>query len=303
MLYFQWRNEERDLIRGCETFQQMYLRNEWTIQKNKKFFNTASDIIDMVENDLQEENLILDSVAPEVQHNEEIDILQASNISTLYGCFDPSQTGNTYDLALDLGITRKQLSTNDLVINDMSYASYIDLLRTLNTKQSAFFYHVLHWFKTEDTPIYCFLTGGAGVGKSIVTTVLYQAITRFFMKKLAECSDNIRAVLCAPTGKAAYNIGGNTIHSLFCIPANQGFSYKPLDAQQLDFMRVKFKNLKVVFIDEISMVGNRMFNFINFRLQEIFASDVPFAGVSVIAIGDLYQFKASSRWMDFFKCK
>lgn len=98
-------------------------------------------------------------------------------------------------------------------------------------------------------------------------------------------------MLCAPTGKATHNIGGHTIHSLFCIPANQNHRYKPLDVQQLDNMRVKFQSLKVVFIDEISMVGNKMFNFINLRLQEIFGNNIPFGGVSIIAIGDLYQLK------------
>lgn len=105
------------------------------------------------------------------------------------------------------------------------------------------------------------------------------------------CPDEIKAVLCAPTGKAAHNIGGHTIHSLFCIPANQTLQYKPLDVQQLDTFRVKFRSLKVIFIDEISMVGNKMFNYINLRLQEIFATEQPFGGVSIIAIGDLFQLK------------
>lgn len=101
----------------------------------------------------------------------------------------------------------------------------------------------------------------------------------------------MKAILCAPTGKAAYNIEGHTIHSIFCIPANQNLKYKPLDAQQLDNMRVKFRSLKVFFIDEVSMVGSRMFNFINLRLQEIFGKDCPFEGISIIAIGDLFQLK------------
>ena len=56
-------------------------------------------------------------------------------------------------------------------------------------------------------------------------------------------------------------------------------------------MRVKFHSLKVVFIDEISMVGNRLFNYINRRLQEFFSTTESFGGVSIIAIGDLFQLK------------
>ena len=135
---------------------------------------------------------------------------------------------------------------------------------------------------------------------------------------MGTCPDDVHSVLCAPTGKAAYNIGGHTIHSLFCIPANQSLHYKPLDSQQLDTMRVKFQSLKLIFIDEVSMVGGKMFNFINHRLQEVFASNLPFGGRSIIAIGDLYQLKpvldnwifadlqdnygplATHLWKDFF---
>ena len=97
--------------------------------------------------------------------------------------------------------------------------------------------------------------------------------------------------MCAPTGKAAYNVGGNTIHSAFCIPASQGFSYKPLNMQQLNSFQSKYRYLTVVFIDEISMVGRKMFNYINTRLQEIKGNTEPFGGVSINAFGDLYQLK------------
>lgn len=93
------------------------------------------------------------------------------------------------------------------------------------------------------------------------------------------------------TGKAANNLGGNTIHYAFGIPVGRGFAFKPLDMHQLDSMRCKFFHLKIVFIDEISKVGKRMFNFINLRLQEIKGCWKPFGGVSVIVFGDLCKLK------------
>lgn len=95
-------------------------------------------------------------------------------------------------------------------------------------------------------------------------------------------------MLRAPTGKAAHNISGATIHSSFCIPIGQGFAYKPLDMQQLNTLRTKYMHLKGLIIDEISMVGQNMFNFVNLRLQEIRGCPKPFGGVSVITVGDLY---------------
>ena len=53
----------------------------------------------------------------------------------------------------------------------------------------------------------------------------------------------------------------------------------------------QLKRLKVIFIDEISMVGSGMFNFLNLRLQQIMGNKEPFGGVSLITVGDLFQLK------------
>lgn len=149
----------------------------------------------------------------------------------------------------------------------------------------------MHWFKTEDEPLYNFLSGGAGVGKSVVTRAVYQSLIRCLNVKPGSNPDDTKVLLCAPTGKAAHNINGNTIHSTFCIPVSRGFNYKPLAMEQLNIYRVKYKHLKAILIDEISMVGSKMFNFINCRLQAIMGNQKLFGGVSIIAVGDLYQLK------------
>lgn len=59
-------------------------------------------------------------------------------------------------------------------------------------------------------------------------------------------------------------------------------------------------HLKVLIIDEISLVGQNMFNFVNLRLQEIRGCPKPFGGVSVITVGDLYQPKpVMDKWIFF----
>ena len=90
-------------------------------------------------------------------------------------------------------------------------------------------------------------------------------------------------MLLAPTGKATFGIKGNKIHSTLAIPASQSLkNYKPL--------RCKLHAVKLIFLDEISMVGNTMFNVqINNRLKDIKGSKEAFGGVSIIALGDLFQ--------------
>ena len=51
----------------------------------------------------------------------------------------------------------------------------------------------------------------------------------------------------APTGKAAFNIGGNNLHSAFKIPANRGFSYCTLDRDRLNTRRSRLQRMQVIF--------------------------------------------------------
>ena len=164
-------------------------------------------------------------------------------------------------------------------------------MQSLNEKQRQFFYHVLHSVKTTDKPLRLFLSGGAGVGKSTVTNALYEALIRYLNSIPGENPDDVKVVKAAPTGKAAFNIKGNTLHSAFKIPANRGFEYCALDSDRLNTIRTQLRNLKVIFKDEISMVGSGMFNLLNLRLQQIMGTKEPFGGVSLITVGDLFQLK------------
>ena len=89
------------------------------------------------------------------------------------------------------------------------------------------------------------LHGGAGTGKSHVLSAIYQGLYRLFIKEPGQQVENIITLLIAPTGKAAYNIEGTTIHSAFHIPANQPLStYNKLSWDTLNTLRAKYINLK-----------------------------------------------------------
>ena len=103
--------------------------------------------------------------------------------------------------------------------------------------------------------------------------------------------DDISVEKVAPTGKAAFNIRGNTLHSAFKIPVNRGFNYCTLDRDRLNTIRSQLQRMQVVFIDEISMVGSGMFNFLDLQLQQIMGTKEPFGGLSIITVGDLFQLK------------
>lgn len=134
--------------------------------------------------------------------------------------------------------------------------------------------------------MYVFLSGGAGVRKSVVLRALYQALLKCYNHRQGENPDNLKRLLCARAGKAAHTIGENTIQNTFSIPVGRGFKFKPLDMQQLETMRCKYYYVKVFFTDEMSIVGSGIF-----KLQEITGCTKPFGRLGVVAVGDLFQLK------------
>ena len=112
-----------------------------------------------------------------------------------------------YDIGIELWYTCSvpPVETGIMIQDD----EYLTLLRNLNLRQREFFRHVVHWIRCKDTPIYAFLTGGAGVGKSVVIRALY-CLYRILNLRDGENPDDIRILLCAYIPFAAFNISGQT---------------------------------------------------------------------------------------------
>ena len=146
---------------------------------------------------------------------------------------------------------------------------------------------------------YDYVGGGAGVEKSLLIKTIYQSITDRLNLVPGTSRDNPKVILSARTGKAAFGIGGATLHSLFSLPVNQySGELRPLNNDTLNSLYVKFIDIKLIIIDEISMVGAKMLAFIDARLKQIFKSTQPFGGVSIVVFGDLKQLPpVGDRWI------
>lgn len=123
------------------------------------------------------------------------------------------------------------------------------------------------------TPV-IFVTGGGGTGKS---TFIRYINNRFAGKVLK----------AAPTGIAALNIEGKTVHSLFRMAPKliTADDIEVLPAHQIKI----YHNADIVIIDEISMVTSNMLDAINIFLQKNLRSKKPFGGKTVIMVGDMFQ--------------
>lgn len=97
--------------------------------------------------------------------------------------------------------------------------------------------------------------------------------------------------MCAPTGTAAFNIKGATIHYTFKIHVSDYLNYADLPSYKVSQLRKTFRHVHTVIIDEISMVGDKMLTFISCRLSEIKSNEQVFGGMNVITVGDFFQLK------------
>ncbi|XP_044598273.1 ATP-dependent DNA helicase pfh1-like, partial [Cotesia glomerata] len=182
---------------------------------------------------------------------------------------DPTQEG---DIAIDMNENEAE---NKKRFDDNKDVYYVPIPRLVSEEN---FMNL-----TKSLPLYHCVMGGAGV-------------------------ESTKVLLCAPTGKAAFEIKGTTLHAASILPLNQcSTDLISLSSGTRNTLYAKLKDLSLIIFDKISIVGSRMIQQVDSRLKQIFQSSKPFGGISVIVLGDFnqlapvgdrYIFQAHS--MDFY---
>ena len=134
------------------------------------------------------------------------------------------------------------------------------------------------WEFVEMTGRSVFLTGKAGTGKTT------------FLREVVENSSK-RVVVVAPTGIAAINAGGVTIHSFFQLPLHPFIPGSKIESK-FAFSKEKrsiIKTIDILVIDEISMVRSDLLDAVDSVLRRFRDRTKPFGGVQLLMIGDLQQ--------------
>ena len=139
----------------------------------------------------------------------------------------------------------------------------------------------LAWQFIENTGTHLFLTGKAGTGKTT------------FLRRLREHTPK-RMVVLAPTGIAAINAGGVTIHSFFQLSFAPFVPDTTLNSAQMHYRFNKEKrniirSMDLLVIDEISMVRADLLDAVDATLRRYRDREKPFGGVQLLMIGDLQQ--------------
>ena len=184
--------------------------------------------------------------------------------------------------------------------NDDSAPCLDDLVSSLNVDQRRIFElikgHLEHQLQHENDackcsdlkPLHMFVSGVGGTGKSFLIKTVRALVGEIWRDQ----NDSLLCAVSAPTGLVAFNVGGVTIHRLLQLPIEhegRAAGYWRLGKDALKVMRSSLSKLRILIIDEVSMVSNLNLAYIHLRLDEIFVRDQWFGGVNVLFVGDILQ--------------
>ena len=293
MLYVLWK-KETEILGNFGSYEEAFFAKYDEVKDKIAVYEPMSSILELIEEELEQEDHENDPVvAPSTQY--ENDIQGNADPSALHelAFHEPDHTSTLYqvDVGPLLGIRPVHIEPDDvnLIPNIMTDEKYYELLGQLNIKQEEFHTHIMHQAAQGSEQVLCALHGGGGRGKSTVTCAIYQGLYRLLNKHSGDNFSVSHALLVAPTGRAAYNFHGCTIHHAFMIAANQKLEHRALSWDHLNTLRNRFHGIKWILLDEFSMVGNTMLKLIHLHLQEAKGNKLLFGGVNIICVGDLYQ--------------
>lgn len=289
MLYYPWRNEESEVDNAnCEN---IFNANKDVIDNHFRLYNDNKPVDSAQETELE-------NVVAEVENGNN-DEPNEENVNNDFNPYTYDENVIQPDIVRDIVGEEVPLDVcKKFPIPKLLTDEQLEILySTLNEKQHQICIDILNRFKRNDNiPFHYFISGGAGVGKSRLITAIYQSVTNFFRNYGDTELDLPFVLLTAPTGKAAHNIDGITAHQAFSLVVNQSEANCPrLSADISNSLQAKLCKIKLIIIDEISMVSSNMFHNINQRLKQIFNSSLDFANISVLVFGDFNQLSPIGR--------
>ena len=219
MLYYPWYDEHSDLLGGFETYEQHYTHVTSVVLANEsKYSHTSIEDIEVDENGPPEHLWSL--IAPSTEASRSQSLAEGSEPLTEVSNEDLQDNANILSSGTTANLhVRFDGATNQQVIPADQYR---EMLRELNDKQRSIVMFHRNWCKKSVIalkqgkpvePYRVFLSGPGGVGKSHVIKLIHSDTVKFLKLSGTVQPDDVIVLLAAPTGVAAFNIGGMTLHS------------------------------------------------------------------------------------------
>ena len=326
LLYLPFRDESIEISIESPSLKAKYTDNYESILANKKMFERVDSYlfdkaIDFIEKEVVEEyeeqadqeaeninnaheamlNYTSDEESLQSEKSLDSEVIECDN-EPYYSAEEDSVHGadiealeEEYGFHNNIVQTSEERPSNVLpsAFNFQRAVDYTELTRLvckLNHKQRVILQHCITYLFNQDK-FYIFLAGGAGTGKSRVINTLYQVLLKIFNPR--EIAERLPVLISAYTGKAAFNVRGYTLHTLFKIPIMIPHQFKGMMPELGDNTLLKlqkaFRCTQILIVDEISMVGCNLWENVSKRLMQIKCNQEPFGGLSILVVGDFNQ--------------
>ena len=298
MLYYPWRKEITDLLGNCETYERFYDTVKETVAMNMKLFENNTEELDFA---LEKVGSLPENVWDELASGQQQSKYEEQKEQKPSEDLEAHEFLNDFTGLSEMGGSAVTKFSVEIETKMMSTKEYQENVRSLNSMQKKLFESILCWcrrqvrakkMEKEEKPFYTFLTGGAGTGKSHLVKTIVNMVKRE-LRPICDSPDETTVLITAPTGIAALNIDGVTIHHALSIPAQlKNDEYPPFPHKKLAAARRSLEHLCLLIIDEVSMVSLKTLILVHKRLQDIRGIDSIeriFGGYSVLAVGDFYQ--------------
>jgi hypothetical protein len=195
-----------------------------------------------------------------------------------------------YDVEVDTVIDDMERKCKNKRISDSIPGSLAEAgnVNTLNAKQREVFdLYVNQYVDRHTNHLLTHLDGVAGTGKSHVIDMVSRHLT-YHASQRGSSHPGSTVLRAAPTGVAAHNIEGSTLHSLFHLPVKGPL--KPMEEARLTKVQEAFRDCWLIIGDEKSMIGLSFLGKLDQRLRQIRCSpDEPFGGINMLFCGDFGQ--------------
>ena len=278
ILFMPFRNELNEI--HTKDVKQLLDENDELIEQNRSIFEKyklMSDLISTIQPEKEENETSKEDKgeeAAEIETTSLEDIEEFNKWAKSQASKDLSQFKNLTNVC-DVAVLRSNISS----LNYQQRRLFDDFTeRCVSTD-------------IDEKPVYLFLSGNAGTGKSFLVKLLVEAVKLIKIKS----GDDLKkppVIVMAPTANAAFIIGGKTIDSVLGFLPIDGNRYTQASPGKMAMMKFQFEDVSVIFCDEISMVGSMKLLKINYRLQDLVDENQCqeyMGGISFVASGDLWQ--------------
>ena len=276
ILFLPFRNEMRDIHE--KNVEILYEDNQEQIESVRKAFEKHRDLVEKIRSHEEKHN---DAESEEEEEDPENTFVGAETTDVE----DIKQFEKQFK-----NQAKKSLANRCVNSPSMSPDEFNSKVNSLNQEQQRIFYDFCERMMdvSSNDPFYLYIAGEAGTGKSYLLRLMIEFVNRL-PKRSGQELDKPVSITIAPTGVAAYLVDGSTIESALGIQPQSKKNHLSNNQSRNSDLHFLYEDLKVIFLDEVSMVGTDMLAKMNFRMHEIMGNRKFMGNVSIVATGDFGQ--------------